>query len=200
MNAFRVGALALALSVAGALPALAQSTQKIAYINSKELLDKAPGRQAAEEAFNKEMAGYRAQVQTMGESLQKMIDGYQKGATTLTAAQKTAKETEIRGKQEEYQKKVQQLDQQAAQRQQELVQPILDQVRKVLEDIRQEDGYAFILDAGAEGSTIVAADRNLDITQKVLGRLKPITASATADTTKTPVGAKPAPAGITKKP
>lgn len=201
MTSFRrVGALALVLSVACALPALAQSGPKIAYINSKELLEKAPGREAAEAQFNKEMDGFKAQVQQMGSSIQTMIEGYQKGMATMTAAQKEAKEKEIRSKQEEYQRKVQQLDQQAAQRQQELVQPILDQVRKVLDQIREEDGYAFILDAGAEGGTIVAADRNLDITSKVLARLKPVTASAKPDSAKTPAGAKPAPAGITKKP
>ncbi len=59
------------------------------------------------------------------------------------------------------------------QRQMELVKPIMDQIRKVLDDIRQEDGYAFILDAGSEAGVIVAADRNLDITEKVIARLKP---------------------------
>jgi hypothetical protein len=34
----------------------------------------------------------------------------------------------------------------------------MDQIRKVLDDIRQEDGYAFILDAGSEAGVIVAAD------------------------------------------
>jgi outer membrane protein len=201
MTSFRrVGALALVLSFACALPALAQSGPKIAYINSKELLEKAPGREAAEAQFNKEMDGFKTQVQQMGASIQTMIETYQKGMASMTAAQKEAKEKEIRTKQEEYQRKVQQLDQQAAQRQQELVQPILDQVRKVLDQIRVEDGYAFILDAGAEGGTIVAADRNLDITSKVLARLKPVTASAKPDSAKAPAGAKPAPAGITKKP
>jgi outer membrane protein len=180
---------------------------RIVYVNSKIILDRAPGRQAAEDAFEKEMSVWRAQVQKMGDSLQAMIAAYQKARATMPDAAKEAKETEIRTRQDEYQKKVQELDQQAGQRQQELVQPILDQIRKVLDDMRAEEGYAFILDAGADGATIVAADRNLDITEKVIARLKPVpvTAAGTArpgataakpDSTKSPLGAKAQPAGV----
>jgi len=81
----------------------------------------------------------------------------------------------------------------------ELVKPIMDQIRKVLDEIRQEDGYAFILDAGSEAGVIVAADRNLDITEKVIARLKPVTASAAKpDSAKSPAGPRPAPAGVTR--
>jgi len=78
----------------------------------------------------------------------------------------------------------------------------MEEARKVLDDIRQEDGYAFILDAGSEAGVIVAADRNLDITEKVIARLKPVTASASSsaksDSAKAPAGPRPAPAGVTR--
>jgi outer membrane protein len=84
----------------------------------------------------------------------------------------------------------------------ELVKPIMDQIRKVLDDIRQEEGYAFILDAGSEAGVIVAADRNLDITEKVIARLKPVTASAAPSAAKPDsakaLGPRPAPAGVTR--
>jgi len=209
----RATTLALVLSGVSALPALAQSAQgapgtpgtpKIAYIDSKVVLSRAPGRQQAEDTFNKEMETSRAQVQKMGDSLQTMIADYQKSQATLAPAVRDQREAAIRKKQEDYQSRAGSLDQQMQQRQMELVKPIMDQIRKVLDDIRQEEGYAFILDAGSEAGVIVAADRNLDITEKVIARLKPVPVTASAspgaksDSGKAPAGPRPAPAGVTR--
>lgn len=196
--------LALVLTAASAAPALAQGAQKIAYIDSKVVLSRAPGRQAAEDTFNKEMEASRAQVQKMGDSLQTMIADYQKVQSTLAATIREQREAAIRKKQEDYQNRAGALDQQMQQRQMELVKPIMDQIRKVLDEIRQEEGYAFILDAGSDAGVIVAADRNLDITEKVISRLKPVTAAAPSagpakpDSAKSPAGPRPAPAGVTR--
>lgn len=199
----RATRLALVLSGVSAVPALAQSAPtptapKIAYIDSKVVLSRAPGRQQAEDTFNKEMEVSRAQVQKMGDSLQTMIADYQKTQATLAATVREQREAAIRKKQDDYQSRASSLDQQMQQRQMELVKPIMDQIRKVLDDIRQEDGYAFILDAGSEAGVIVAADRNLDITEKVIARLKPVTASAAKPDSSKPAGPRPAPAGVTR--
>ena len=200
----RATRLALVLSAVSAVPAFAQAAPtsappKIAYIDSKVVLSRAPGRQQAEDTFNKEMEASRTQVQKMGDSLQTMIADYQKSQATLAATVREQREAAIRKKQEDYQSRAGALDQQMQQRQMELVKPIMDQIRKVLDEIRQEDGYAFILDAGSEAGVIVAADRNLDITVKVIARLKPVTASAAKpDSAKSPLGPRPAPAGVTR--
>ena len=80
--------------------------------------------------------------------------------------------------------------------------PITDLVKKVLDDIRVEDGYAMILDNAPGASIIVSADKNLDITDRVVSRLKAtpaakVKAQETAPATK---GAPPAPAGVTRPP
>jgi outer membrane protein len=204
----RATKLALVLTPAMAAPAFAQgapSTPKIAYVDSKVILSRAPGRQAAEDQFNKEMEVSRTQVQKMGDSLQTMIADYQKAQATLAANIREQRESAIRKKQEDYQTRAGALDQQMQQRQMELVKPIMDQIRKVLDEVRQEDGYAFILDAGSEAGVIVAADRNLDITEKIISRLKPVPVTASApggtakpESTKAPAGPRPAPAGVTR--
>ena len=207
----RATKLALVLTPALAAPAFAQGAPKIAYVDSKVILSRAPGRQAAEDLFNKEMEVSRTQVQKMGDSLQTMIADYQKAQATLAANVRDQREAAIRKKQEDYQTRAGALDQQMQQRQVELVKPIMDQIRKVLDDIRQEDGYAFILDAGSEAGVIVAADRNLDITEKVISRLKPVPVTASSpgaakpgpgaakpDSAKAPLGPRSTPAGVTR--
>src|SRR6188474_3075542 len=147
----RATKLALVITAATAAPAFAQgapATPKIAYVDSKVILSRAPGRQAAEDTFNKEMEASRAQVEKMGDSLKTLIADYRKVQSTLAANVREQRESAIRKKQEDYQTRAGSLDQQMQQRQVELVKPIMDQIRKVLDEIRQEDGYAFILDAG----------------------------------------------------
>src|SRR5207302_9000024 len=64
------------------------------------------------------------------------------------------------------------LQHRAQQREQELLQPIQARVNAVIQGLRAEGNYALIFDADAPGSNIVAADPALDITSKVLERLK----------------------------
>jgi outer membrane protein len=92
------------------------------------------------------------------------------------------------------QTKNQQLQQQAQQRQNELMAPIMEQVKKVLDDIRLEDGYAMIITG--DPNLILSYDKNLDITDRVVARLKTVASTPT----KTPGAPVSAPAGVTRKP
>ncbi|GAC1477145.1 MAG: hypothetical protein NVS1B4_19320 [Gemmatimonadaceae bacterium] len=199
--AFAAIALSLAAPAARAQsPAPAPAgVPKLAYINLQAILGQAPGRADAESKFEKEMTGYRATVQAMGDSLNKLIAEYNKQEITLSPTAKEARQKTIRGKEEDYQKRARLLEQQAQQRQAELVQPIMDRIKLVIDDVRREDGYTIIFDAGAQGSGIVAADKNLDITDRVLARLRTVAATplpaAKADSDSKRGGAKGAPAG-----
>lgn len=193
----RVAPLALALVAGAAGTAHAQSAgSKIAYVNTEALLAAAPGRAEAESTFQKETEGYRAQLQKLSDSIQTMITSYQKAEPTLTQAQKDARAKSIRALQEQAQSTQQDLQQKAAQRENELMAPIMERVKKVLDDIRQEDGYALII--AGDPSLILSADKNLDITDRVVARLKTVGATSvrpSAPTTGAPVSS---PAGATR--
>ena len=73
--------------------------------------------------------------------------------------------------------------------------PIMEQVKKVLDDIRIEDGYAMIING--DPNLILAYDKNLDITDRVVARLKTIAARPVAPKPGVPASA---PAGVTRKP
>jgi outer membrane protein len=192
-NAFRAGLTALALvAVAGS----AQAQTKIAYVNTAVVLENAPGREAAAQVFNKEADALRGQLQKMADSLQKLVTAYTKAEPTMTAAKKDAEQKKLQDLQLEFQAKEVELNNQAGKRRDELWAPIREQVRKVLEDIRAEDGYAVIFENSPDNSVIVAADKNLDITDRVVARLKTLAATGKAPTTPAAGG----PAGVTKRP
>jgi outer membrane protein len=138
----------------------------------------------------------------MQDSLRAMYDGYLKEQSTMTAPAKEQREKSIQAKQAEFDQKVGQMEQDMQKRQYDLIQPMMTQIREVLDAIRNEEHYTFIFDVGNDPGLIVAADKNLDITDRVLGRLKPVTVnvSKTDSSSKAPGATKPVPAGITKPP
>jgi len=192
-------ATAIALSFPlGAASARAQAPLKIAYVNTQALLAAAPGRAQAESLLTKEGDSYRAQLQVLQDSVNNMLAKYQKDEPTLTTAQKDSRQKAMQALEAELQAKNQQFQQQFAQHENEVMGPVTEQVRKVLDDIRAEDGYALILANDPQGSAIVAADKNLDITDRVIARLK-TTAAPSAKPAVKPAGAPPAPAGVTTR-
>ena len=208
-------AMSVAVRGQGAAPATQPATQpavlKVAYLNSGQVLEGAPGRAEALAQFEKESTPVRTQLQRMSDSLQSIIGEYQKAAPQLTPAQRSQREAAIGAKQQEYQQRAQEMQQSAQARQEVLMAPIMEQVNKVIQDVRAEDGYAFIFDSGAQVPFIVSADKNLDITSRIIDRLKAIgppklpaptavAPTAVAPTKPPATGPVSAPAGVTRKP
>ena len=193
----RATVIALGLTVVAAT-AHAQAAQKIAYINSQSLMDAAPGRAAADSALNKLGESFKASLGKLQDSAQKMLVDYQKNEPKWTAAQKEKAQKDLTAIETLLQTKQQEAQQAFTARQQELIAPITDAVRKVIDDIRIEGGYSIILDNAPGQSSIVAADKNLDITDKVVSRLRATPApKVNAEPAK---GAPTAPAGVTRPP
>lgn len=188
------------LAVAGRAQAQ-QSPVRIAYVNPQALFQFAPGRAQAESTFRKEAEVYRAELSRMGESLQTMLADYQKSESKLTAPEKERRQRVLAAKEDSLRGRQQELEQKASERQSELMAPIMESVRKVLEDIRAEDGYSVILSSDPSLSVILAADKNLDITERVIARLRTMSATrppATAPAQKPPGAPANAPAGVTR--
>jgi outer membrane protein len=194
MRAFlRATPVALLFLAALGGQASAQSGQKFAYIKSSVLLDQAPGRAEAEAQFDRETGGFRDQIKRMSDSLNAMVAAYEKAAPSMSATARDTRGKEIQAREAEYQRRTRELEQRAQSRQAELVQPILDRVKASIEDVRVEGGYAFIFNMD-QGSPILAADKNLDLTDRVLMKLRS-TASAPRPATSVPAAA---PAGVTR--
>ncbi|HEX6939621.1 MAG TPA: OmpH family outer membrane protein [Longimicrobiales bacterium] len=161
--------LAAAAVVAGVSPAAAQGAPKWGYIDSRRILAEAPGTKEAQQAFEKEMEGFRGELQKLEQEIGALIADYEKQQSVLAAQEKQARETAIRQKQQEFQQRAMQLDQQAQKRQQELMGPIMERIQKVIQEIREQGGYAFIFDVAS--GAVIAADTTLDLTDQVLARL-----------------------------
>ena len=191
----RAGVLALIVGAASASSASAQAaaTPKFGFINSAAILAEAPGRAEAENRFKGEVAAYQAQLQRMSDSLQTMAATFDKEAPKLDSATRVSRAKVIQDRETAYQTRARDLDQQMQTRQAELIRPIMENLQKVIEQVRAEDGYAMIFDVASQTSVIVAADKSLDITPKVLARVK----AAPAPKPTATGAVTPQPAGVT---
>jgi outer membrane protein len=191
-------ALATSLIFAGSSAAQAATAAsgpaptKIGYINSQAILAQAPGRAEAEAQFDREVGVYRQQIQRMDDSLKTLMATFDRDAPKLDSATRESRRASIGQREAEYQGRARGLDSTMQARQAQLVKPIMERVQTVIETIRAEDGYAVILDVGAQVSLVVAADKRLDLTDRVLARLRAQGPAPTASSTV------PQPAGVTR--
>lgn len=149
-----------------------QAAPKIGYINSAKILAEAPGRAEAESQYEREMGQARQQIQRMDDSLKVMVASFEKDAPSLDSARRLARAKVVQDREAQYTQRAQQLNQQMQQRQSELARPLMDQVAKALDAIRVQEGYAMVFDVGVQPLSLVSADKSLDLTDKVLARLK----------------------------
>ena len=195
-----LGALVLPAATGLATAQAATQPPKFAYVDSRIILQRAPGSAAIQAQITKERSDAQASVSKMQDSLRVMYDAYLKEKPTLTPAQVEQREKALQQRNADFDQRVGQMDQEMQKRQYDLIQPMMAQIREVLDAIRNEDHYTFIFDIGNDPGLIVAADKNLDITDRVIGRLKPVTVNVTRTDSTKANAAKPAPAGITKPP
>jgi outer membrane protein len=158
------------LVVAAPAVAQAQGPTRVGYIDTRRVIQEAPGAQEARATMEREMQGWQQQLQAMDDSLRTIMTEHQQRSLVMSADARQRREQEIVQKQQGFEQRAQALQQQAGRRQQELMEPIMERVETVISDVRQAEGFAIIFDVASEA--IVSADPALDITERVIARMK----------------------------
>lgn len=202
----RIGCILALVAPIAAVSAQGAGQVKIAYVDSRYIVSNAPGTPGAQAVYQKELATMDARAKRMSDSLDALTAAFNKEQATLAGEARDTRLKTIRDKQAEYQQRYQAMQQQASAREAELMQPILDQIKIALEDVRTEMGLTMVFDVAQ--NSIVAADKNLNISDRVLTKLRsmPLPTMATqapdspdnAKSTKAPSAGAPiaAPAGV----
>ena len=164
-----VGVLgALGALFVGAAPAAAQL--KIGFVNSQRVLAEAPGVQQVQQTLQAEMTRLRAPLDSMEQRLNAANTAFQQQQATLTPAAREQRQNELQQQFAAYQQRGQQLQEQAQQRQAQLVQPVMQQINAAIEALRREGAFTLIVDSSQGG--IVTVDPALDLTDRVLQRMR----------------------------
>ena len=145
---------------------------RLAFISSRAILDSTPGYAAAESTFFREFQAMRDEVQRLQQQLDSAVQAFDQASIALSPAAKAAKRTELQTMQDRMTQRSSELDSRARARNQELLGPFQARINTVIQGMRAEGNYAFIFDADAQGNGIVAADPVLNLTPKVIERLR----------------------------
>jgi len=163
----------LALAVAPAsLGAQQGGAARLAFMNARAVLAATPGYAQAESTYNRELAGFRGEVERLQASFDSAAGDFEQRSVMLSATAKTAKRRELEEQRDRLQSRATELQQRAAQREQELLAPIHGKVNDVIEQVRSEGGYTMIFDVSANDGLIIAVDKSLDVTQHVIDKIK----------------------------
>jgi len=165
--------MSIAALALGAAPAraVAQVGVKIAFVDSRLILQQTPGYAAADSQFTRELGSWKAEVQRLQATLDSAAQAFEQSSVVLSPSARDAKRQDLVQQQKTLQQRASELEDRAAARQRELLDPIEQKVNDAIEKVRADGNYAMIFDVGSQNSGIVAADRSLDLTQLVIQHL-----------------------------
>lgn len=168
-----------ALLALGAVPAGAQTIAncKVAYLNGRAVLEATPGYLGADSTFRREMQGFENELIRAQAALDSAASKYEAGAMMLSATNRQAELKKLDDQRNAIDRRRGEIQQKALERRGQLLAPIEERVTAVIEGIRAEQNCGMIFDVATEGHGILAADKSLDLTQRVIDRMK--TAGAT---------------------
>ena len=144
---------------------------RVALVNAQRILASIPAYVQAEGLLAKELEAYKAELAKQQGAFDSARVAYSEKAALLTATQKAAEVKKLQEQNDNLQKRAADLDAKVSQRQAELLQPIQMRVQEVLDGTRAELNCAIIFDVSA-GTGIASADKSLDLTDRVIDRLK----------------------------
>lgn len=130
--------------------------EKIAYVNSQEIMFKMPELKDMEskmatkqEGIKKTLDGIQAEYQTKLEEYGKKLENFQKGDSSVTEAEMMDQQKALTQVQERYETYAQSSQAEMEKYYGELLAPINEKVRKAIKTVGDEQGYAYILDVQA---------------------------------------------------
>jgi outer membrane protein len=161
-----IAALVLSFSISTA------QVTKAAFVDSEKILGELPEAQRASAELNALVKAWQDSVASMQADLQKQVEEYQKQASVMAQVKKDAEEKrlgELNQKMREF--AAQKLDTrtgEAAQEREKRLAPIREKVLRAIESVAKEDGFTFVFDR----ANVLYADAKVDLTYKVIDRLK----------------------------
>lgn len=200
MTVFTRGLLAACLLLLATAPLAAQS--KFGYVDTRRILQEMPGRTQAEAALRVQIEALGAREKRMVDSLNAMMSSFEADSAKLTQADRVTRFTALQQYDAQYRDTLEALQSEAQVRQQEAMAPLFDQIRLALEDVRMAEGFTMLFDVGSQGNPIVAMDKNLDVSDRVIARIRamPPAARTPAAAPTTPPAAQKPPVGPVSQP
>ena len=152
----------------------AQKSNKIGYIDSQTILTQLPEAIKAQGDIQSAIDQVKGQIDSLQQLYQQTLQDYQKQSNMMTDAKKKAAQQKIMGMEQDYNTLRAKLDAngEVAQMNQKLMKPIVDKIKKTVEEIAKQEGIQLVLEKSDQLQTIWYAEPSMDLTFKVLDKMK----------------------------
>jgi len=147
---------------------------KIAYVDSKAIMDNLPDAQDAKQKLDNLIKEWQTELDKMQNDYNVKLQDFQKRKLIMTDQTRNDMQTELDKMQSDinsYRQKKFGSNGEVFQKQDELMKPVQNKVFNVIQDIAKEEDYDYVLDKSGDVMILFAKDK-YDITQQVLDRLK----------------------------
>ncbi len=156
------------------LPGISFAQLKIAYVDSKTIMDNLPDAQDARKKLDELIQQWQNELNKMQSDYNRKEDDFQKRKLIMTDQTRTDAENELKKMKKDiadYRDKKFGTNGELYQKQDELMKPVQNKVFNVIQDIAKDEDYDFVLDKSGDVMLLYAKDK-YDITSQVLDKLK----------------------------
>lgn len=135
--------------------------QKVAHIDSEQLLMAMPETKAMENELKKVQQTYADEYNGQATALQAKLKKYDAEAPTQTDDKNKERMEEVESLKEKIQKYAQTADQEIQKKRFDLLKPIIEKAQKAVSDVAKEKGYTYVFDASPGKGLIVFEGEDL---------------------------------------
>jgi outer membrane protein len=150
-------------------------SQKSGFVNSQTILNELPEAQEAQKKLNGLIQSAQDTLEKMQKDFQGQYEDYQKKQAMMTDVSKKEQEQKL----VELDQQIKQFQQvkfsqtgEIAQQREKIFAPVREKIVKAIQSVAKEEKMVFVFDKAPEGSMVLYAEPTLDLTYKVLDRMK----------------------------
>jgi outer membrane protein len=166
-NILNIILIACLLSLAGYQ--LLKKEQTV-YVDIGKLMQEYQGMKVAKKAYEKKVAQWEANTDTLLTQWQNELKSYEKERSRMSQKEQQLKEELLRNKQQQINQYQEAIKLKARDEDQAMTQNVINAVNDYISEYGKEKGYTFILGANGSGN-IAYADKSRDITQEIIDGL-----------------------------
>lgn len=146
----------------------AQENAKIAHVNSMEIFNAMPETAAAEKEFAAFNQSFQDELKRLEEEYNKKYTEYMQQQDSLTQSIRIRRLQEVKDLEERIQTFYQQSSQESQKKREDLNMPIIQKIQNAIKAVGDENGYTYVMEAGA---FIYVSPKAIDATPLVRTKL-----------------------------
>lgn len=149
-------------------PASAAEAVKFGFVDAQKVLDKTKAGQRSKEAMEEYVKSRQKIIDLDEVEIKRLQEDLGRQASVLSEEARRVKEESLQKKFAEYQKRVADLNKEVQGKKKEILEEFNRGLEGIAKTIAKKKGYTVVLDRGSEGSVVVYASDEFDMTDEII--------------------------------